>query len=151
VTVVDDTSDLDALAAFLATVAPLDALSPAELRAAAAGVVIRDYAPGEPVIDAFVENSRHPYIVICGEVALWTHSEPTNDSELDRFHPGSLIGFSAMLLEQPEMDRYRAAFAEVNDALTRAGISVDSHSTGRSKRSWPEPTRKCAESRRKIT
>jgi len=111
VAAVDDTSDLDALAAFLASVAPLDNLSPAELRAAAAGAVVCDYAPGELVIDAFVEHSRRAYIVISGEVGLWTDSEATNDSELDRFHPGSLIGFSAMLLEQPIGPRVVAATA----------------------------------------
>jgi CBS domain-containing protein len=108
---VDVSRDPDDLREFLTTVAPLDALSPAELATVAAAAVVRDYSIGDLVVDAFAERTRNVYVVIAGEVALRTNPDLVNDVEQDRFGPGALIGFSSMLTDRPVGPRVVATAA----------------------------------------
>lgn len=89
------------LAELLANYRPFDSLSRADLAAAVEVAEIREYAPGELVLDAFAATPTHIFVVMSGEVNLWFDPERIAEGPADRFRRGAALGFSAVLADRP--------------------------------------------------
>ena len=89
----------EALADFLGTTEPFDGLAPTDLTAIAGASTIREYAAGEVVIDAFTERSNDVFVVMSGQVELWTDADALDEPAEERLGPGGVFGYSALLIE----------------------------------------------------
>lgn len=102
---------VDGLAAFLGGHPPFDSLPEAELERLAAAATLLKVDAGTQIIDAFVEPTHSLYVVVSGEVDLWTTAELTDDRADERLHPGGVFGFSALLTQRSVGPRAVAATA----------------------------------------
>lgn len=89
--------DRAALAAFLASHRPFDALTPAQLLAAADAARISSYRRDELVLDAFTRTDQAAYVVWAGEVDVWNDADRITNAPDELLGPGGLFGFSSML------------------------------------------------------
>lgn len=99
----------DGLADRLAGIRPFGDLGADQLALLAAAASVITYAPGDLVVDAFIEAPSGIFVVLDGEVDIWQDADRVNEGATDRLGAGDVIGFSAMLTERPVGPRVVAA------------------------------------------
>ena len=112
----------DDLAEFLRGQPPFDGLDADERGALAATAQQRSYAPGAVVLDAFREPSAEVFVVVSGQVDVWTDADLAGQPADERLGPGGIFGFSAMLTERSVGPRAVAVDDTVVAALPAAAV-----------------------------
>lgn len=112
----------DDIVEFLASIQPFDSLEPAQRERIAAAAVVREFAPGEVIIDAFAEPPAQILVTIDGEVDIWHDPDRVNEAADDRLAAGNVIGFSALLTERPVGPRV-VAFSAARVAILPGALA----------------------------
>jgi len=85
------------IAAFLARVAPFDALSPAELGHLAEDATVLEPASGAVVVDGAAPATDEIWAVYRGQVQLWAVDDDPAGDPVETVNPGEIFGFRSLL------------------------------------------------------
>ncbi|MCW0216489.1 MAG: DUF294 nucleotidyltransferase-like domain-containing protein [Pseudonocardia sp.] len=88
---------MDGLARFLGANPPFCSLTDAELERIAAAARVRDEPAGTTILDAFTEVGDTLYVVMSGQVELWTTDGPPDDPADETLGTGAVFGYSSAL------------------------------------------------------
>lgn len=92
---------MDGLARFLAANPPFCSLSEPELERVATAARVVDYPAGAEIMDAFAEPGDDLFVVMSGQVELWTSVGGPDDPADEIIGPGCVFGHSTVLTGAP--------------------------------------------------
>lgn len=118
----EDRSSFEVLEVQLASLAPFDALDPADRDSLAAAGRIERHGAGHVLLDAFVAPAEDVFVVLRGRVELWDEQGPVGRTADTVLGPGGVFGFSALLTGRAVGPRAVAARDVVVARLPRSAV-----------------------------
>ncbi len=118
----EENTDAGTLAVQLASLAPFDALDPADRDAVAAAGRIERHHAGQVLLDAFDAPADDVFVVLRGRVELWEDQGPVGRPADTVLGAGGVFGFSALLTGRAIGPRAVAARDVVVARLPRSAV-----------------------------